>query len=39
MVTQSVGRALDLLGIDAGVVKRWKDDAPTRKTTTKSTRK
>ncbi len=29
MVTQSVGRALDLLGIDAGVVKRWKDsDAP-----------
>ena len=27
MVTQSVGRALDLLGIDAGVVKRWKDDA------------
>ena len=25
MVTQSVGRALDLLGIDAGVVKRWKD--------------
>ena len=31
MVTQSVGRALDLLGIDAGVVKRWKDDAPTGK--------
>jgi 4-hydroxy-3-polyprenylbenzoate decarboxylase len=29
MVTQSVGRALDLLGIEAGVVKRWKDsDAP-----------
>ncbi len=25
MVTQSVGRALDLLGLDAGVVKRWKD--------------
>lgn len=25
LVTQSVGRALDLLGIDAGVVKRWKD--------------
>ena len=25
MVTQSTGRALDLLGIDAGVVKRWKD--------------
>ena len=25
IVTQSVGRALDLLGIDAGVVKRWKD--------------
>jgi 4-hydroxy-3-polyprenylbenzoate decarboxylase len=25
MVTQSVGRALDLLGIEAGVVKRWKD--------------
>jgi 4-hydroxy-3-polyprenylbenzoate decarboxylase len=32
MVTQSVGRALDLLGIEAGVVKRWKDsDAPTVK--------
>ena len=31
MVTQSTGRALDLLGIDAGVVKRWKDDAPTGK--------
>ena len=28
MVTQSTGRALDLLGIDAGVVKRWKDSAP-----------
>ncbi len=28
MVTQSTGRALDLLGIDAGVVKRWKDDTP-----------
>ena len=28
MVTQSVGRALDLLGIDAGVVKRWKDSPP-----------
>jgi len=27
LVTQSTGRALDLLGIDAGVVKRWKDDA------------
>lgn len=27
LVTQSVGRALDLLGIDAGVVKRWKDTA------------
>lgn len=26
MVTQSVGRALDLFGIDAHVVKRWKDD-------------
>lgn len=26
MVTQSVGRALDLFGIDARVVKRWKDD-------------
>ena len=25
LVTQSVGRALDLLGIDAGVVKRWKE--------------
>jgi 4-hydroxy-3-polyprenylbenzoate decarboxylase len=32
MVTQSTGRALDLLGIDAGVVKRWKDNAaPARK--------
>ncbi len=31
MVTQSVGRALDLLGIEAGVVRRWKDDAPTAK--------
>ena len=31
MVTHSTGRALDLLGIDAGVVKRWKDDAPTGK--------
>ena len=29
MVTQSVGRALDLLGIDAGVVKRWKDTTAT----------
>jgi len=29
MVTQSVGRALDLLGIDAGVVKRWKDSDTT----------
>ena len=28
MVTQSVGRALDLLGLDAGVVKRWKDTPP-----------
>ena len=29
LVTQSVWRALDLLGIDAGVVKRWKDgDTP-----------
>ena len=28
MVTQSTGRALDLLGIDAGVVKRWKDEPP-----------
>jgi flavin prenyltransferase len=27
MVTQSTGRALDLLGVDAGVVKRWKDTA------------
>ena len=27
MVTQSVGRALDLLGIEAGVVKRWKEGA------------
>ncbi len=31
MVTQSVGRALDLLGIDAGVVKRWKDTTTMRK--------
>ncbi len=31
MVTQSVGRALDLLGIDAGVVKRWKDTVPAPK--------
>jgi len=37
LVTQSVGRALDLLGIDAGVVKRWKDDAP-RKTRLPRTR-
>ena len=27
MVTQSVGRALDLLGVEAGVVKRWTEDA------------
>lgn len=26
IVTQTVGRALDLFGIDAGVVQRWKDD-------------
>jgi 4-hydroxy-3-polyprenylbenzoate decarboxylase len=26
-VTQTVGRALDLLGIDAGVVRRWQGDA------------
>jgi 4-hydroxy-3-polyprenylbenzoate decarboxylase len=25
IVTQSVGRALDLFGIDARIVKRWKD--------------
>jgi flavin prenyltransferase len=25
IVTQTVGRALDLFGIDAGIVKRWKD--------------
>lgn len=32
VVTQTVGRALDLFGIDAGVVKRWKEDAaPARK--------
>ncbi len=34
LVTQSTGRALDLLGIDAGIVKRWKDTgsaAPARK--------
>ena len=28
LVTQSTGRALDLLGIDAGIVKRWKDAGP-----------
>ena len=38
MVTQSAGRALDLLGIDAGVVKRWKDD-PLATPTTKSPRR
>jgi 4-hydroxy-3-polyprenylbenzoate decarboxylase len=26
IVTQSVGRALDLFGIDAKIVKRWKED-------------
>lgn len=26
IVTQSVGRALDLFGIEAGVVRRWKDE-------------
>lgn len=30
MVTHSVGRALDLFGIDAGVVHRWKDDTQAR---------
>ncbi len=28
MVTQSVGRALDLFHIDVSVVKRWKEDEP-----------
>jgi len=28
IVTQSVGRALDLFGIDAKIVKRWKDASP-----------
>jgi 4-hydroxy-3-polyprenylbenzoate decarboxylase len=28
MVTQTVGRALDLLGIESGKVKRWKDTPP-----------
>lgn len=27
-VTQTVGRALDLLGVDAGVVRRWEGQAP-----------
>lgn len=31
MVTQSVGRALDLLGIEAGVVKRWTESAAARR--------
>lgn len=30
MVTHSVGRALDLFGIDAGVVHRWKDETQSR---------
>ncbi len=28
IVTQTVGRALDLFGIDARIVKRWKDPEP-----------
>jgi 4-hydroxy-3-polyprenylbenzoate decarboxylase len=28
MVTQSVGRALDLFNIDVSVVKRWKEGEP-----------
>ena len=28
LVTQSVGRALDLFGIDPHIVKRWKDAGP-----------
>ena len=32
IVTQSVGRALDLFGIDAKVVKRWKEDTGEAKT-------
>ena len=28
IVTQSVGRALDLFGIDAKIVKRWRDTSP-----------
>lgn len=27
-ITQTVGRALDLLGVDAGVVRRWEGQAP-----------
>lgn len=30
LVTHSVGRALDLFDIDAGVVRRWKDDEGSR---------
>lgn len=29
IVNQTVGRALDQLGIDAGIVHRWKDEGPT----------
>jgi len=32
IVTQTVGRALDLFGIDARVVKRWQDDDPAQAT-------
>jgi 4-hydroxy-3-polyprenylbenzoate decarboxylase len=39
LVTQSVGRALDLLGIDAGVVKRWKDDAASARQPARNPRK
>jgi 4-hydroxy-3-polyprenylbenzoate decarboxylase len=30
IVNQTVGRALDLFDIDAGIVKRWRDDAAAR---------
>jgi 4-hydroxy-3-polyprenylbenzoate decarboxylase len=28
IVNQTVGRALDLFGIDAGIVKRWRSEEP-----------
>jgi 4-hydroxy-3-polyprenylbenzoate decarboxylase len=38
IVNQTVGRALDLFGIDAGIVKRWKEDAPPRRARKSSAR-